>query len=200
MGTSFTVSNVLFSKTQRRVLALLYGHTDRSYYLKEIINWVDVGRGAVQRELQRMIVAGILTKRTIGNQHHYQANPACPIYNELVSIVKKTFGIVDVLQAALMPLDAEIEFAFIYGSVAKGEETAESDVDLFIMSESVGYADLLNVLASSEHELGRPVNPSIYSKTDIRKKLKGNNAFLSRLIEQPKLWVKGSDDDFRETG
>jgi len=198
MGNFIGVAEVLFSKTQQRVLALLYGHVEQSYYLKEIIDWVNVGRGSVQRELERMTAAGMLTKRTIGNQHHYQANSACPIYKELLSIVKKTFGIVDVLRHALLPLDSEIDFAFIYGSVAKGKETAESDIDLFIASDSLAFADVMNVLTTSEEELGRPVNPSIYSREDISKKLEDNNAFLTRLMEQPKLWVKGNDDDFRE--
>jgi predicted nucleotidyltransferase len=198
MGKLISIADVLFSKTQQRVLALLYGHVEQSYYLKEIIDWVSVGRGSVQRELERMTAAGLLTKRTIGNQHHYQANSACPIYKELLSIVKKTFGIMDVLRHALLPLDSEIDFAFIYGSVAKGKETAESDIDLFIASDSLAFADVMNVLATSEEELGRPVNPSIYSREEISKKLKDNNAFLTRLMEQPKLWVKGNDDDFRE--
>lgn len=198
MGNNLGIADVLFSKTQQRVLALLYGHVKRSYYLKEIIDWVNVGRGSVQRELEKMTAAGLITKRTIGNQHHYQANPVCPIYKELLSIVKKTFGIVDVLRHALLPLDSEVDLAFVYGSVAKGQEKVESDIDLFIVSESLAFADLMNVLTTAEEELGRPVNPSIYSKEDISKKLRDKNAFLTRLIEQPKLWVKGSEDDIRE--
>lgn len=198
MGTISGIADVLFSKTQQRVLALLYGHADRSYYLKEIIDWANAGRGSVQRELERMVTTGILTKRSLGNQQHYQANPGCLVYNELLSIVKKTFGIVDVLQHALLPLNKEINFAFIYGSVANGQESASSDVDLFIVSESVAYADVMNALTRPEAELGRSVNPSIYSRKDISKKLKEKNAFLTRVIDQPKLWVKGSDDDIRE--
>jgi len=198
MGNHITIADALFSRTQQRVLALLYGHADRSYYLKQIIDWVNAGRGSVQRELEKLVSTGLLTKRSLGNQQHYQANPGCLIYSELLSIVKKTFGIADVLQQALLPLDKEIDFAFVYGSVAKGEETSKSDIDLFIASESVAYADVMNVLTSSEVELGRPVNPSIYNRDDIRKKLKEKNAFISRLIEQPKIWVKGSDDDIRE--
>jgi predicted nucleotidyltransferase len=198
MGTNSSIADVFFSKTQQRVLALLYGHTDRSYYLKEIIDWANAGRGSVQRELERMVTTGVLTKTSRGNQQHYQANPACLIYNELLSIVKKTFGVVDILQHALLPLDSEIDFAFVYGSVAKGEESASSDIDLFIASGSVAYADVMNALTTPEAELGRSVNPSIYSREDISKKLKQKNAFLTRVIDQPKLWVKGSDDDIRE--
>ena len=197
MGNISTIADVLFSKTQQRVLALLYGHADRSFYLKEIIDRVNVGRGSVQRELEKMTAVGLVTLRKIGNQSHYQANPACTVFEELLAIVKKTFGIVDVLKRALLPVDAEIDYAFIYGSVAKGEETAQSDIDLFIVSDSLSYADAMNNLATSEAVLGRTVNPTIYSSEDIVNKLNDNNAFLTRLMDQPKIWVKGSDDDTR---
>lgn len=198
MGTSITIADVLFSKTQQRVLALLYGHAERSYYLKEIIDWVNVGRGSVQRELERMTAAGLLTKRTIGNQHHYQANPDSPIYKELLGIVKKTFGIADVIREALIPFDKEIELAFIYGSIAKGVATATSDIDLLVVSESVAYSELMGVLAEAGEALGRTVNPSIYSRNDLKKKISESNAFLIRVMEQPKIWVKGCEDDIKE--
>ena len=134
----------------------------------------------------------------IGNQHHYQANPACPIYEELLSVVKKTFGIVDVIQSALLPVVSDVDVAFIYGSIAKGEETENSDIDLLIVTESLAYADLTSVLTDAETHLGRPINPSIYTAQQIKKKIKQKNAFLTRLMEQPKLWVKGSDDDIKE--
>jgi predicted nucleotidyltransferase len=198
MGTSITIADALFSKTQQRVLALLYGHVERSYYLKEIINWVNAGRGSVQRELEKMTAAGLLTKRTIGNQHHYQANPDCPVYKELLGIVKKTFGVADVIRKALVPFQDNIDWAFIYGSVAKGEESAKSDVDLLVISDSLAFADLMSVLTDAEQSLGRPINPSIYTIEQIKGKLEQKNAFLTRLMEQPKLWVKGSEDDIRE--
>jgi len=196
MGSKLT--ELLFTEYRRRVLGLLLLHPDEAYHVREIARLTGTVAGTLHKELSKLADAGILLKQTSGNQVLYQANSACPIYNELLSIVKKTFGIVDVLQQALLPLDKEIDFAFVYGSVAKGEETSKSDIDLFIASESVAYADVMNVLTRSEVELGRPVNPSIYSKDDIRKKLKAKNAFLTRLIEQPKLWVKGSDDAIRE--
>jgi len=192
------LADALFTKTQQKVLGLLYVHPDKSFYIKEILRLTGMGVATIKRELERMLAAGILKMNKIGNQHHYQANPACPVYKELVGIVKKTFGIVDVLQHALMPLDSDIEYAFVFGSVAKGEETTESDIDLFITSETLAFADAMNVLAAVEEMLGRPVNPSIYSNKDISKKLKANNAFLTRLMEQPKLWVKGSEDDIRD--
>lgn len=198
MGTTISIADALFSKTQQRVLALLYGHVGRSFYLKEIIDWVDAGRGSVQRELEKLTSAGILTKRPIGNQQHYQANPACQVYDELSGIVRKTFGLADVIREALLPFDKEIQHAFIYGSIAKGEETVSSDIDLFVVSESVAYAELMGALAQAGERVGRTVNPSIYSMDELRKKVSGKNAFLTRVMEQPRIWVKGSDDDLRE--
>ena len=192
------LGDALFTTTQKQVLGLLYAHPDKTFYTKEILRRTGMGVATIKRELDRMLAAGILRMNKIGNQHHYQANPGCPLYEELLSIVKKTFGIVDVLQHALLPLDLEIDFTFVYGSVAKGEETAESDIDLFIVSESLGYADVMNVLTKSEDELGRPVNPSIYTVTQVKDKLQQENAFVTRVMEQPKLWVKGSDDDIRK--
>lgn len=192
------LGDALFTTTQKQVLGLLYAHPDKTFYTKEILRRTGMGVATIKRELDRMLAAGILRMNKIGNQHHYQANPGCPLYEELLSIVKKTFGIVDVLQHALLPLDLEIDFTFVYGSVAKGEETAESDIDLFIVSESLGYADVMNVLTKSEDELGRPVNPSIYTVAQVKDKLQQENAFLTRVMEQPKLWVKGSDDDIRK--
>lgn len=192
------LGDALFTTTQKQVLGLLYAHPDKTFYTKEILRRTGMGVATIKRELDRMLAAGILRMNKIGNQHHYQANPGCPLYEELLSIVKKTFGIVDVLQHALLPLDLEIDFTFVYGSVAKGEETAESDIDLFIVSESLGYADVMNVLTKSEDELGRPVNPSIYTVAQVKDKLQQENAFVTRVMEQPKLWVKGSDDDIRK--
>ena len=192
------LGNALFTTTQQKVLGLLYVQPDRSFYLKEILRLTGMGVATIKRELDRMLAAGILSMTKVGNQHHYQANSECPIYKELLSVVKKTVGVVGVIQSALSPLASEIDVTFIYGSVAKSEETASSDIDLLVVTESLAYADVMNVLTDAETLLGRPVNPSIYTAQQIKKKIKQKNAFLTRLMEQPKLWVKGSDDDIKE--
>lgn len=119
--------STLFTETQQRVLGLLYGQPERSFYTNEILRSTGMGVGTVKRELERMHKAGILTLRKSGNQHHYQANPECPIYPELIGIVKKTFGLANVIRHVLMPLAESIERAFVFGSVASGKETAHSD-------------------------------------------------------------------------
>jgi predicted nucleotidyltransferase len=189
------IGDALFTKTQQRVLSLLYGKPDKSFYTNEIVRRADMGRGTISRELVRLVSAGLLVVSRVGNQRHYRANPDNPVYNELVGIVRKTFGIADVIRAVLVPVDDQIDWAFVYGSIAKGEDTASSDIDLLVATESLAYADLMKVLTSAEQLLDRPVNPSIYTIEQIKNKLHDKNAFLSRLMEQPKLWVKGSKDD-----
>ena len=195
-----TIGSALFTKTQQRVLGLLYGKPEQSFYTNEIVRLADMGRGTVRRELERLVSAGLLVVTRTGNQHHYKANPENPVYQELLAIVRKTFGVADVIQAELVPVNEQIDLAFIYGSIAKGEDTASSDIDLLVVSDSLAYADLMAVLADAEKSLGRPINPSIYTAKQIRSKLKQKNSFLTRLMEQPKLWVKGVEDDIRESG
>ncbi len=194
------LGDALFTATQRNVLSLLYTRPERSFYTKEIIRLTGMGVATIKRELDRMLEAGILSFKKIGNQHHYQANPDCPIYNELLSIVSKTFGIAEVIKKALSPLDAKISIVFIYGSVAKKSETTSSDIDLLVVSESLAYADLMAVLTDAEKALGRPVNPSIYTTDQIKVRLNENNAFISRIMEQPKIWIKGIENDIRKPG
>ncbi len=193
-----SISDALFTKTQQRVLGLLYGKPGQSFYTNEIVRRAAMGRGTIRRELDRLVAAGLLMTSHEGNQHHYQANPDNPVYHELLGIVRKTFGIVDVISSALVAVDGQVDLAFIYGSIAKGEDTASSDIDLLVITDSLAYADLMTVLTDAEQSLDRPVNPSIYTVEQIKNKLKQKNALLTRLMEQPKLWVKGDENDIKE--
>ncbi len=192
------LGEALFTVTQRNVLSLLYAHPEKSFYTKQILRLTGMGVATIKRELDRMLEAGILSFTKIGNQHHYQANPECPIYEELLSIVNKTFGIADVIKSALIPVDTKIDMAFVYGSIAKSSETASSDIDLLVVSKSLAYADVMTVLVVAEKSLGRPVNPSIYTIEQIKTRLKESNAFITRVMEQPKIWIKGIENDIRE--
>lgn len=189
------LGDALFSKTQQRVLGLLYGRPKESFFVNQILRATGMGVHTIKRELDRMTAVGILTMTRIGNQHHYQANPECPVYPELIGIVRKTFGIGDVIRAALQPRDDDIELAFVYGSVAKAQESAGSDIDLFVVAPDLAYAELMELLADAEQALERPINPSIYSAAELRDKLFGTNAFVTRVLEQPKIWIKGGMDD-----
>jgi uncharacterized protein len=191
------LGDALFTTTQQKVLGLLYSRPEKTFYTKEILRMTGMGVATIKRELDRMLASGIISMIRIGNQHHYQANEGCPIYSELLGIVRKTFGISDIIKNALMILDNQIVFSFIYGSIAKGEETTASDIDILLIADGLAYADVMAQLMDAEQLLGRPVNPSIYTLGQIKEKLQQNNAFISKVMEQPKIWLKGSEDDIR---
>lgn len=195
-----SIGDALFTKTQQRVLGLLFGKPDVRFYTNEILRRVDMGRGTVRRELERLSVAGILRASREGNQLYYQANPESPVYPELLGLVRKTFGVAEVIRAALQPLDTQIELAFVYGSLAKGGAVKTSDVDLMVISDSLAYSDVMDVLLPLEKTLMRPVHPTLYSAGAFYSKLAQGSSFLSRVLEQPKLWVKGCDDDIGGAG
>ena len=195
MGTKKTsLGEALFTKTQRRVLGLLFGHPERSYYANEIVRFAGAGIGAVQRELERLESAQLVTVSKIGNQKHYQANREAPIFDELRGIVLKTFGVADHLRAALAPLAKRIRAAFIYGSVAKGTDTASSDVDVMIVSDDLSFPEAIQALSKAEQEVRRSVNPSVYSPESWRRKL-AESGFVKRVMEQPRIFLVGTDDD-----
>ena len=196
--TTTSIGDALFTKTQQRVLGLLYGKPQQRFYTNEIVRMANMGRGTVRRELDKLVSAGLLLMTREGNQHYYRANLDNPVYNELVDIVRKTFGIADVIREALLPVYDQIDLAFIYGSIAKKEDMASSDIDLLVVTDSLAFADLMTMLAAAEQSLARPVNPSIYTAEQIKNKLEQKNAFLTRLMEQPKIWVKGDNDDIRK--
>ncbi|MFC1685246.1 nucleotidyltransferase domain-containing protein [Pseudomonadota bacterium] len=195
---SISISDALFTKTQQRVLGLLYGKPDKSFYTNEIIRWADMGRGTIRRELDCLVNAGLLTVTREGNQNHYRANQDNPIYNELLAITRKTFGMVDVIREALKSLDSHIQLAFIYGSIAKSADTKQSDIDLMLVADGLHYADVMEKLLPLEESLQRKINPTIYNGADFASKLELNNSFLVRVMEQPKLIIEGAIDDFRQ--
>ena len=190
-----SLADALFSGTQQRVLAWLFGQPERSFYATELIGLAGAGSGAVQRELARLSQSGLVTARAVGNQKHYQANPEAPIYAELCSIVQKTVGLAEPLREALAPLAARIRAAFVYGSIAKREDTALSDIDVMLVSDDLAYSDLYAQLEAVSHRLGRTVNPTIYTPQELAKRVKRKEAFATRVLAQPKLWLIGGEDD-----
>jgi predicted nucleotidyltransferase len=195
-----TIGDALFTKTQQRVLSLLYGKPDQSFYTNEIVRWADMGRGTVRRELDRLVAAGLLVTTREGNQLHFQANRTNPVYAELLGMVRKTFGVADVIRDALKSLEERVGLAFVFGSMAKGGDEKGSDIDLILVGVDLVYAEVIELLIPLETSLGRPINPILYTPQAYRKKLLEENSFLLRVLEQPKLMIKGVIDDFRESG
>lgn len=190
-----SLAHALFSGTRQRVLRLLFGQPERSYYATELIALAGSGSGAVQRELASLADSGLVTVRAVGNRKHYQANPQSPVFAELCAIVRKTFGLAEPLREALAPLASRIRAAFVYGSVAKGADTASSDIDLMVVSDSVSYADTYAVLEDVSAVLGRRVNPTVLTTEDLAAEFQKQSAFTVRVWSQPKVWVIGSEDD-----
>lgn len=188
------LADALFPKVRQRVLGVLYGNPGRSFYANEVIALAQSGTGAVQRELAGLSEAGLLAVTRQGNQKHYRANADSPVFAELHGLVLKTMGLADVLRQALAPLSAQIEAAFVYGSVAKRLDTAHSDIDVLIVSESLGYADVFSVLEAASSSLGRKVNPTLYASAEIAQRIRSDNAFVTRVLDQPKIWLMGSED------
>ena len=189
------LADALFTQTQQRVFGLVFGQPDRSFTVSEAIATVGGGSGAVQRELRRLADTLLVTVQPVGNQKRYQANPDAPIFSELVGIVQKTVGLAQPLRDALSPMLADIAAAFVYGSVAKRSDTASSDIDLMVISDALSYADIFAALEPAAQKLGRPINPTIYNHAQWSKRIKADNAFVTRVLEQPKIWLIGGKDD-----
>jgi predicted nucleotidyltransferase len=174
---------------------LLFGLPDRSFFANEIIALAGSGSGAVQRELARLAASGLVTVRWIGNQKHFQANKDSPIFFSIHDIVQKTVGIAGPLQSALQPLAANIRAAFVYGSVAKQNDTSASDIDLMIVSETLTYAELYVALEPIMPNLRRQVNPTVLTHDALTKRVNAKEAFITRVLAQPKIWLIGGDSD-----
>ena len=189
------LADALFTKTQQRVLRVLFGQPERSFYASELIREARTGSGAAQRELARLERSGIIVARRIRNQKHYQAHAGSPLFSELRNIVLKTVGLAEPLRDALKPLSKAIRAAFVYGSVAKATDQAASDIDLMIISDSLTYGEVFGALERVTRAVGRKVNPTVYTVAEFSKRARTENAFVTRVLEQPKLWVIGSEDD-----
>jgi len=188
------LANALLTKTQQNVLGLLYSQPDRSFYTKEILRLTGMGVATIKRELDRMVDAGILSMSKIGNQHHYQADQNCPLYDELLSIIKKTVGVSDTLKSALSPLLKQINWAFIFGSVASSKETTTSDIDLMVIGDA-SFSDVVTVLYPKQESLGREINPKIYSVEEWNQMRNSNDAFIKEILSKPRMDIVGSANE-----
>jgi predicted nucleotidyltransferase len=193
--SSGSLADALFSATQQRVLAQLFGQPDRTFYANELISLTGGGSGAIQRELARLERSGLITSERRGAQKHYQANSASPLFDELCSIARKTVALVEPLREALKPLASRIKAAFVYGSVAKRQDTARSDIDLMVVSDSLDFQTLVSAVYELDARLGRPINPHILTIREFAKRRQEGSGFVGRVADQPKLWIIGKEND-----
>lgn len=189
------IAAALFTKVQQRVLGILFGDAHRSFYVNEIISMANVGAGAVHRELERLELAGLVTVKRVGNQKHFQANSLSPVFEEIQGLVIKTCGLADVIGEALSNISGQVTAAFVFGSVARGEDAGSSDIDLMVLSEDLSYADLFGALEAASGRLGRTVNPTVYTIEEFSRRKNQGNEFILRVLGQPKIWIIGGDGD-----
>lgn len=184
----------LFGKGRRKVLGVLFSRPEQPMYLREIIAAIGGGQGQIQRELEQLHRAGLVLREKRANLVYYRPNPDAPVYEELKGIAFKTFGVADVLRDLLKPLAKRIVVAFIYGSVARQEDTARSDIDVLVVGD-VKFSDVVLALSGAQERLRRAINPSVYSRAELRAKLKEKGGFVDRVMAGTKLFLIGNDDD-----
>src|SRR5438445_13236115 len=199
MSTRTGLADLLFGRTRGAILALLYGHADRSFYTRQIAREVNASVGAVQRELENLSKVGLIVRKSVGSQVFYQANRDAPIFREMQALVNKTTGVFSVLRSALHPLAKRVLVAFVYGSVAREQETAQSDVDLLVVGDAT-LDEILSRLSAVEKVIGRPINPTVYSVAEFKSKLASGNHFLNAALKGKKVFLLGNEDELRKVG
>lgn len=186
----------LFPGTKRKVLALFFLNSDKQFYFSEVVRLTGTRQGVVQRELKTLTEAGILSGEKRGHQTFYSVNKNNPIFPDLRNIVFKTFGVFGQVREALKPLEKKIKVAFVYGSFAKGEETAGSDVDLFIVGR-VSLSEAVSILTSVEKHIGREINPNLFSDAEFKEKFSQKNHFVRSVVKSDKEFIIGTEDELR---
>jgi predicted nucleotidyltransferase len=189
-----SLATVLFGGYQRRILGLLLLHPEQAYHVREIARLTATAPGTLHKELSRLGSVGILERERRGNQLVYRANRSCPIFQELASIMRKTSGLADVIAHALEPVASQVRVAFVFGSVAQGKESADSDIDVMVIGK-VGFADVVQLLHPVQSELGREINAKTYKAKEWTAKLAKRDAFVHDVMAKPKIFLIGSEDE-----
>lgn len=194
-GTETTPSSLgtlLLGKTRLSILSLLLPQPDRRLYLREVVRITGAGQGAVQRELEKLTRLDILTKRREGNLTYYQANRMSPVFDDLRGLVEKTAGIPGAVRSALLPLADSIEHAFLYGSMARGDERGGSDIDLMIIGD-VSFLEVVSAVSALQETLSREINPTVFTPTEFRKRIEDGDHFLTRVMSEERTDLIGGD-------
>ena len=180
-----SVASSIFSDSQSRVYQWLFGQPERSYHLSELRRLTGLGSASLQRELNRLAEAKLVNSERIGSLRCFQANPESPVFDELVALTRKTLGMAPLLRDALMPLTPNLLAAWIYGSVAKQTDTAQSDIDVMLVGRDLLLGDVLKRLEPAEAQLGRKINPNIYTRQEFERRQGEPDSFVNRVLSQP---------------
>ena len=188
------LETLLGSKLRAKVLGWLFSHPDERYFVRQLTGLVKEDSTNVSRELARLEKTGILVSTTEGRQKYYQANRESPLFDELHGLMLKTVGVADVLHSALAPAQDKIKAAFIFGSIATGNENRRSDIDVMVIGR-VSFEEVVSLLSPAEEKLRREVNPVVYPITEFKKKVKEDHHFVKTVLEDPKIFLIGGEDE-----
>lgn len=199
-ATPVSAVDLLFPGTyRRRVLGLMLLHPDRALHVREIARLTGTTAGTLNKELARLHKAQLLDREVVGNQLQYVANRSNPLYPELASILKKTIGIGDALADTLVPHSNRISIALIFGSIARHEETSGSDIDLLVIGD-ISFGEIVSATHAVQAELGREINPQVFSKAEWKQRVKARDAFASDVLQRPKIFLIGNDNELEKLG
>lgn len=192
--------DVLFGKARGSLLALFYGHPDESFYYRQIARRLaPLSVGTLQRELETLSGLGLINRSATGNQVFYSANRNHPVFTELRGLIAKTIGSYEVLRSALSKIADRVTIAFVYGSMARQEEKAESDIDLMVIGDAP-LEDVLEVVGDAETTLGRAVNPTVYSVSEFKSKRANDNHFVESVLRGAKVFLIGDEHELEKMG
>lgn len=194
------LADALFSATRQKVLRLFFMRQGRDFSIKELIEEAKAGSGAVQREVVRLVDSGLVQVNLQGRQKRYKANPDSPVYPELFSLVTKLLGPEQQVGDVLRPIFHKIDLALIYGSVAKGTDHADSDIDLMLVSDTLTLEEVFEALGPAESILSRTINPTLYNRNEFEKRRANENPFLKKVLEGQYILLKGSINESRGIG
>ncbi len=180
-----SIATALFSDSQSRIFRWLFGQPERSYHLNELRRLTGLGSASLQRELGKLADAGLVRSEKVGNLRRFQANMQSPVYEELAGLTRKTLGAQPLLQEALASIKAKLDLAFIYGSIAKGTDTAKSDIDVMVVGKDLLLGEVLKLLLPLESQLGRKINPTLYTPAEYKRRRAQKDSFLNRVLLQP---------------
>lgn len=189
------IPSALFTPAQQKLLGLLFVRTDEGFHLNEIMRLTGLGSASAQRELRRLHESGLILSERIGNVRQFRPNKASPVYEELTSIVKKTFGLLSVLHSTLGPLRKSLNVAFVYGRTAKEQEATSDAIELLLIGENTTYGELLSRMPVAERLLRRKVNPNLYSLPDFQRRVRERQGFILNMLEERKIFVLGDETD-----
>jgi len=194
-----SIAHAILTDSQARLWPWIFGRPQQDFHLNELKRLTGLGSASLQRELNRLVNAGLITSHTLGNLRLFRANAQSPIYSELITITQKVLGVSAELLRVLEPYQSHLLWAALYGSVAKAEDTASSDIDVMLVGDKLRLSEVLNWLAPAEQALGRKINPTLYTVNEFVKRLKEPDSFVNKITKQPHEVLIGNLDGFRRT-